>query len=80
MDRQLESLLAKDLDAGIYIPMGPAAGQASEYLTLARDEMGLALSESNRLAEKSPVPVRDLRSEQLGLGRYRLPFLATRKH
>jgi DNA-binding transcriptional LysR family regulator len=61
-DQQLEALLARDLDAGfIYRWNQPPAG--FEYVPLAQDELGLALSEDHRLARKSSVTVEDLRTE-----------------
>lgn len=61
-DRQLESLLARDLDAG-FIYRWDQPPEGFEYLPLARDELGLALSENHKLAQKSSVTIEDLRNE-----------------
>lgn len=61
-EKQLESLLAKDLDAG-FIYRWDQPPEGCEYLSLARDEIALALSEHHKLAQKSLVTVEDLRSE-----------------
>jgi DNA-binding transcriptional LysR family regulator len=61
-DQQLESLLAKDLDAGFIYRWDQPPGDF-EYLPLARDELGLALSENHKLAQKSVVTIEDLRNE-----------------
>jgi DNA-binding transcriptional LysR family regulator len=61
-ERQLESLLAKDLDAG-FIYRWDQAPEGFECLSLARDALALALSENHKLAQKSSVTVDDLRSE-----------------
>jgi DNA-binding transcriptional LysR family regulator len=61
-EQQLESLLAKDLDAG-FIYRWDQAPDGFEYLSLARDSLALALSENHKLAQKPSVTVDDLRSE-----------------
>src|ERR1700737_4602719 len=61
-ERQLESLLAKDLDAG-FIYRWDQPPEGFECLSLARDALALALSEDHKLAQKSSVTVDDLRSE-----------------
>jgi DNA-binding transcriptional LysR family regulator len=66
-DQQLEALLAKDLDAG-FIYRWDQAPEDFESLSLARDELALALSEDHKLAQKSVVTVEDLRKEHFVWG------------